>query len=109
MKIDKDILRLEHIMSAIESILERKSEERDRIVERAIMYDLIVIGEAVRNLSENIKAKYNQIPWSDIISLRNRLTHEYFQIDIDVIWKTIDDDIPRLKETIQNIVDELKK
>ena len=64
----------------------------------ATIYCLQIIGEAVKNLPEDIKERYQKIPWRKIAGMRDRLIHGYFIVDFERVWKTVKSDIPLLKE-----------
>jgi len=70
----------------------------------AIIYCLQVIGEAVKNLPEEIREDYQEIPWSKIAGMRDRLIHGYFTVDFDKVWETIKRDLPPLKKIITKIL-----
>ena len=69
----------------------------------------MLIGEASKNISSEIRKKFSNIPWSEMIGLRNLATHGYFKIDLTIIWDIITKNIPENKESIQNIFSELFK
>lgn len=69
----------------------------------AIIRELEIIGEAVNMLSENFQNKHQHIPWKDMIGMRNRLIHAYFDINLDIVWETVTVDIPVLFRDIQKI------
>ena len=75
----------------------------DPIIIRAVAFELITIGEAVRSLPESIKHDYPHIPWGSMQGIRNILVHEYYRLDEEIIWKTITDDIPNLVDALQMI------
>ena len=62
-----------------------------------MIYHLQIIGEAVRGLSSEFVAANSEVPWSDIIGMRNILVHHYFGIDRDAVWNVIEDDLPALE------------
>ena len=70
----------------------------------AAVYCLQVIGEAVKNIPDEIKEKYQGIPWRKIAGMRNRLIHGYFAVDPERVWETIKRDLPPLKEAINKIL-----
>ena len=70
----------------------------------AIVREFQVIGEAGRMVSNDSKAEYIQIQWTEISGLRNRVIHEYFRIDLDILWVTIQNDIPQLIKELQIII-----
>ncbi len=72
---------------------------------RAVAFELTTIGEAVRAIPQEIQKKYSEIPWQEIQGIRNILVHEYFRLDEEILWKTIQDDIPKLVNSLKKIVD----
>lgn len=69
----------------------------------AVVRNLEVIGEAARNMPKNIRLDYPDIPWKQVIGARNKVLHEYFGVDEEILWKTIQDDMPILKEQIESL------
>lgn len=67
----------------------------------------MIIGEAVKNLPEEFKIDHPEISWKDIAGMRDVLIHTYFGIDLGLTWETIDQDIPKLKEDLLKIKEEL--
>jgi uncharacterized protein with HEPN domain len=63
-----------------------------------VIHHLQIIGEAVRGITADFKAAHPEIPWSDIIGMRNILIHHYFGIDRDAVWKVVEHDLPLLKQ-----------
>lgn len=100
--------RLEHIQQAGKEILEfieDKSKEEfynDRILQRAVERELEIIGEAANNLSEDSRQQMPEIPWKDIIGMRNILIHVYFKVDLETVWETIQGELPELIKTVEN-------
>ena len=70
----------------------------------AVIRNLEVIGEAAYHLPADFKKKHSYIPWLDISDMRNKLIHEYFGVDSEILWKTINEDLPSLVTEIKNIV-----
>ncbi|MBM3269431.1 MAG: DUF86 domain-containing protein [Candidatus Sericytochromatia bacterium] len=104
-----DVARLSDILAAIKSIEEfRKDGEayffEDLKTQHAVFHDLVVIGEAVRNLTEATKLACPETPWDDIKGLRNKLTHEYSGINLEVVWRTVIDDLPPLREAAEGLL-----
>ncbi|WP_443029098.1 HepT-like ribonuclease domain-containing protein [Spirulina sp. CS-785/01] len=71
-----------------------------------MLYHLQIIGEAACTLSSELTQNYSQIPWSKIIGLRNRVVHEYFAIDLDIVIDIVIYDLPDLREQIQGILND---
>ena len=61
---------------------------------------LEVLGEASRKIPEVVKARYADVPWRDVAAIRNKLIHEYFGVSSAVVWKTIQEDLPRLRPVL---------
>lgn len=80
-----------------------KISKKTQLVIDAVIRNLELIGEASKNISSEIKKKFSNIPWSEMIGLRNLATHGYFKIDLKIIWDIITKDIPENKQSIQNI------
>ncbi|HNB37167.1 MAG TPA: DUF86 domain-containing protein [Anaerolineales bacterium] len=70
----------------------------------AVIRAVEIIGEATRNIPEELRVKYPEIPWRDVSDMRNKLVHNYFGINLEVIWQTLEEDIPLLADALQNII-----
>ena len=107
---DKDRIRLHHLIESCLAIGEfiqqrnRKDLDTDRMLFSAITRELEIIGEAVNALSDEFTSKYPHIPWQDMVGMRNRLIHAYFNINADIVWKTVTTAIPELAKSIQTIL-----
>lgn len=66
-----------------------------------------IIGEATSKLPSEVRS-HHDIPWQDVIGIRNKLMHEYFGVDVEVVWKTIKEDLPKLRPVIIQILEETK-
>ena len=73
----------------------------------AVVRNLSVMGEAVNNISDEIKIKYPDIPWNEIIGMRNKIVHEYFGVDADILWETVKKDLPAFKEQVLKLSKEI--
>jgi len=99
-------LYVSHILEAIEKInrfvlpLDFQGFIKDDLVQSGVMRELGVIGEAAKNLSQEFKASHNKIPWKEITGMRDKLVHDYFEIDVDALWITIREDLPVLKNEL---------
>lgn len=78
----------------------------------AVCMNLIAIGEAVKGLDKvthgELLPKYTQVYWSGVMRMRDKIAHHYFEVDADVVYSTIKEDIPVLKKTIQQMLEDLK-
>ena len=84
----------------------RKALEEDRMLELALVRLIEIVGEAAGKVSAEGKAKFVDVPWPQIIAMRNRLIHGYDAVDLDVLWDTIENDLPDL---IAKLERELRK
>jgi len=106
-----DKVRLQHVYDAIleiESYLADKefSDFMDNSMMRfACIKQMEIIGEASNHVSEEIKSKFSQIEWSQIVGMRHVFVHEYFGVDSSLVWQIIKNDVPDLKEKIKVIID----
>lgn len=107
---EKDLVRLHHISEALNSIFEfTKDTEKDTflksdLIQSAVVRKLEIIGEAVAALSDSTKESGDTIPWHKIKGLRNILIHEYFKVDANQIWETIEFDLPSFKVQIEELI-----
>ena len=76
----------------------------DRKTYSAVIREFEIIGEAVGKLPEALKGRRPDVEWQDIKDFRNLLTHEYFGVDLEIVWKIIEDDLPGLMEAIKEIM-----
>lgn len=76
---------------------------QDRMRYSAVIREFEIIGEAVGKLAAELKQAYPDVPWQDIKDFRNLLVHEYFGVDLEIVWNTIHDDLPILTEAVQAI------
>jgi len=102
------LLDIQEAISRIEKYATsgRSRFEHDELIQSWIVRHLQIIGEAVRALPIHFRDQHSQIPWSNIIGMRNALVHEYFDIDTDIVWTVIERDLPILKGEIEKIIRE---
>ena len=75
----------------------------------AVIRNFEIIGEAARNLPSEVKEKYHEVPWDEMYLLRNKVSHEYFGIDYEIIWDIASNYLPDNRKQIENMVFLLKK
>ena len=80
--------------------------KKDKKTVYAVIRCLEVIGEAGKQIPSNVKKHYEKIPWEDIAAMRNKLIHEYFGADVDIIWHTVQEDLGPLEAAVKEIVKE---
>lgn len=81
---------------------------RDEQMIDAVVRNLSIIGEAVKNVPKDMKAKNPEVAWNEIKGMRNKVVHEYFGIDEEILWKTIQDDLPIFKKQIAKLLKTVK-
>ncbi|KMP12044.1 hypothetical protein UZ36_02450 [Candidatus Nitromaritima sp. SCGC AAA799-C22] len=112
MRDKRDIVRLKHMLDAAREALEfvrektRAELETDRMLLLALIKSIEIIGEAASGLSETCQNQYPAIPWKSIVNMRNRLIHAYFDINLDVVWNTVAEDLPPLTVELEKILQE---
>lgn len=70
----------------------------------AVLRALEVIGEAVKKIPKSVKSEYEQMPWRKMAGMRDKLIHEYFGVNIKVVWKTIKEDLPKVRPLIKEVL-----
>ena len=106
---ETDIARLGHMLDAAKEITffvkDRSKDdlERNRILTLALVKEIEIIGEAASKVSHEAREQIPNIEWRDVIGMRNRLVHAYFEIDEDILWDTIVYNIPRLIEELEKL------
>lgn len=106
-------LYIEDILEAIDRIeeyvkgLSLEEFTKNRMAIDAVVRNLEVIGEACRAIPEEIREEHSEIEWRKIIGLRNILIHQYFGIDVELIWDIIKNKLPSLKEKMRKLLEEI--
>ncbi len=101
--------RLRDILEAIERIQRYASRGRDafltdELLQTWVVHHVQIIGEAARQISEMLKAAHPEIPWPAIVAMRHVLVHQYFDVDPEEVWITVDRDLPDLKRKLEVIL-----
>lgn len=109
-----DAGRLQDVLEGIEKIesrvgLDREAFLNDEMLQVWVMHFLQLIGEAVSRVSPDLLARYPSVPWRNMIGMRNILVHQYFEVDLAIIWQVVEHDLPSLKSQIVSILDDLKE
>ena len=105
-----DRSRFEHIADALSTAIdfvqgrERTELETNRMLVYALVRALEIVGEAASKISADGRAEFPELPWPDMIGMRNRLVHAYFDVDIDTLWDTVADDVPPVAERVREIL-----
>jgi uncharacterized protein with HEPN domain len=78
----------------------------DERLAKAVCRSLEIIGEAGSKIDPSLKNRYKSIPWREMGDIRNKIIHDYFGIDYDIVWDTVKSDIPSLKEQVEKIINQ---
>jgi uncharacterized protein with HEPN domain len=102
--------RLRDISEAIERIERytkagRSTFDRDELIQSWVVHHLQIIGEAARRLSQDWKASHPEVPWHAIVGMRHILVHSYFEIDLDAVWSTVENNLLQLKTVVSDALD----
>lgn len=106
-----DRIYLRHILDAIRDIEQYASAGRDafmteRMRQDAVIRKLEVIGEAVKHLSDTMKQRRAEVPWRRIAGMGGRLTHDYFGVDLPLVWVAVERELPTLRRTFEELLSE---
>jgi uncharacterized protein with HEPN domain len=105
-----DFIRIRHMLDAAREAMsfaknkKRSDLQKERMLTLSIVKSVEIIGEAASKVTKETRENYPEIPWSNIVTMRNRLIHVYFDIDLDRVWDTITDDLPPLVVALEKIV-----
>ena len=95
------IFRYTHNMNYITFLADEKTRD-------AVERNFEIIGEAVKNLSDEFKSKYPHIPFRQIAGMRDKLIHDYFGVDYEIVWLTIENKLPQFESEIDKLIAEFK-
>lgn len=102
-------LFIEDISGGIKNIgdftrgLNKEKFSKDTLRQSAVIRQLEIIGEAVKNIPSSFREKHPKIPWKDMVGLRDILSHAYFGVNMDRVWNIVKKDLPTLKREIEKI------
>ena len=105
-----DTVYLHHILDAVGLIEEyTKGMSENEFLPNSMAHDAVVgqieiIGEAARTISDEFREKHPKLPWGKMIGIRNKIIHEYFNVNYAIGWDTVQDDLPSLKKSIKKIL-----
>jgi len=97
------LLSCRHARRAVEGF-SREQFTADRKTHAAVCMELEIVGEAARAISDSFKQTHPEIPWREIVGLRHRIAHEYFRLDLAVIWEIVQRDVPELIRLVEPLV-----
>lgn len=105
-----DLIRLRHMRDAAREAMSfahnqtRSALDSDRMLTLSLVRSIQIIGEAAAKLTREYQEKHPDDPWTNIVAMRNRLIHAYFDIDLDRVWDTVMDDLPPLVAELEKII-----
>jgi uncharacterized protein with HEPN domain len=107
-----DRLRLLDAVEQVELISEfskrgREAFLRDVLIQSAVLHRLVLLGEACRGLSSTLREAHPEVPWQQIIAFRNVVIHQYFGIDLELVWGIVTEHIAALGERLRSVADTL--
>ncbi len=111
MPVVDDLTRINHIIDASERALriakgrQRFDLDQDDMLGLALVRLLEIVGEAAWGVSEGLRSRYPEIPWSDMTGMRNRLIHGYFEVNLDIVWDTVTVELPPLIPQLRKVLD----
>jgi uncharacterized protein with HEPN domain len=111
----RTLARLEDMLSYSQEAVEitqgktRQDLDNERLLNLALVRLLEIIGEAANKIPREECLKYPEIPWSSIVSMRNRLIHAYGDIDLDIVWQVVRENLPTLIEQLNIIISNLRR
>lgn len=106
----RDIAFLIDVLNAAKSALkfcekiDRKEFKKNQLVQSGVLHQIIIIGEAVKRLSPEFRKNHPKVPWKFIAGMRDRVTHGYFDVDLDQVWNTVENDLPDLIHYIEPLL-----
>lgn len=106
-----ELLYIQDILNAIRNIekytrdMSFKKFSADQLVIDAVIRNFEIIGEASKHIPKQTKSKYPTVPWNEITGMRNKMIHEYFGVDTDIVWETIQNSLPVLKKLLKQTKD----
>ena len=109
--LNDDRIRLMHMLDAAREAISfvrgrtRKELDTNRQLVLSLVKDIEIVGEAASRVTETTQMQTPDIPWQEIIAMRNRLVHGYFDINLDIVWKTVQEDLPMLIGRLEQALD----
>lgn len=104
-----DLVYLTHIRDALQQIVTYTKELdyprflETRMAQDAVIRQFEIIGEATKNLSDAFRVRHHAIPWKDLAGFRDKLIHQYFGVDLAMVWQSVVDDVPMLLDELEKI------
>ncbi len=106
--------RLQDILQAMDRIEQfaiggKLNFEENRLIQSDVLYQILIIGEAVGDLSSSLQQQYPDIPWREIVGMRNIIAHQYFRIDLEVVWLVVDRELPQMRPQFEMMLEGIEE
>ncbi|NOX88506.1 MAG: DUF86 domain-containing protein [Calditrichaeota bacterium] len=105
----QDIIECINRIKSYTEAMDYDNFRHDHKTQDAVIRNVEIIGEAVKLISDDLKKKYTNIPWKEIAGTRDKLIHDYFGVNIDIVWNILKQEIPELGTKLKYISDDIKK
>jgi uncharacterized protein with HEPN domain len=92
------------IQNRVDGLSFAEFRENETVI-KAVFYDFLIIGEAATNLPSEIQARYPHIPWRVMGDMRNVIAHEYFQVNLNLVWRTVENNLPEVLIKLQELME----
>lgn len=104
--------RLLDIAEAIDRIIKytrrgRKDFEDQELIQTWVIHHIEIVGEAARRISPGLQEAHPEVPWAQVVAMRNVLAHDYFGLDVERVWNAVERDLPDLRRQVQVLLDQL--
>jgi uncharacterized protein with HEPN domain len=112
---DKDLIRIKHMLDSVQAILsfvrgrKRSDLDAERLLVSGIVREFEILGEAAGRVSVATRKAFPNLPWKQLIGMRNRLIHAYFDVDHDILWKTVKKSLPELSRQLKELIGALEE
>ncbi len=109
MEVKNDFTFIEHMLDSIGAIedfskgMTEKELASNRLKQSAIVREMEIVGEAAKNISDGFKSRHKEVPWKEVIGIRDKLIHHYFGVDLGIVWRIIRFFLPDLKNKLVKI------
>ena len=105
-----DALYLRHMLDAIDRVIEatqrvtREDFNGEWMIQDAIVHELQILGEAAGRVSRELTDRHPEVPWRQVTGLRHKIVHDYFAVDLDVVWDTATLDVPAIRPVVETLL-----